>query len=269
MRKYFYTDGVTKFGPFSKEELKEQQISRSTKIWYFGIENWTELSLISDLDDLTSVIPPDLSKPTPLLNNNIKSNKFDFKKSISSLVINLKTHQKKKWLVGISVSIILSLIILGMFRKQSEEKLYEDIAANSYLTDEKFEIYIDKFYRDLEFYGIYPKKPSTIIIKFSKLDQLDNTTHIHAISFGRNDDDRIEIYINPSSWKQFTKSMRYYLMYHELSHDILNVDDLDRKTSNEGRLMYPEISSYERKNMDDFIESYHTLFEEESSKWKQ
>ena len=43
-------------------------------------------------------------------------------------------------------------------------------------------------------------------------------------------------------------------MYHELVHDILNLDDLDAKTWNEGKLMYPEISSYENKTMDDFIE---------------
>ena len=268
MRKYFYTDGVTKFGPYSKEELKTEKISRSTKVWYLGIEKWTELSLINELDDVTSVIPPDIKKPNPLLNNKPKTNKFDYKETISSLMLNLKKYYKRKWFFGIVVSIIITVIILGIFRKQTEEKLYEDIVANSYVTDEKFDIYIDKFYRDLEFFGIYPKKPSATIIKFSKLDQLDNTTHIHGLSFGGNHDDRIEIYINPSSWKKFTKPMKYYLMYHELAHDVLNVDDLEKKLSNEGKLMYPEISSYEKKNMDDFIESFHTLFEEEASKWK-
>ena len=96
----------------------------------------------------------------------------------------------------------------------------------------------------------------------SRLDQLDNTTHIHGLSFGHNDDSRIEIYINPSSWKQFTRPMRYFLMYHELSHDVLNLDDLDIKPENEGKLMYPEISSYEMKSMDDFIESFHSLFKQ-------
>ena len=73
-------------------------------------------------------------------------------------------------------------------------------------------------------------------------------------------------YINPSSWQQFSKPMRYFLMYHELAHDVLNLDDLDNIAINEGKLMYPEISSYEKKNMDDFIESFHTLFEEHSKK---
>ena len=76
------------------------------------------------------------------------------------------------------------------------------------------------------------------------------------------DDDRIEIYINKSSWDDFNKQKRYYLMYHELSHDVLNLDDLDDSPSNEGKLMYPAISSYELITMDDFIDSFHALFEE-------
>ena len=42
----------------------------------------------------------------------------------------------------------------------------------------------------------------------------------------------------------------------------INLDDLDIKPENEGKLMYPEISSYEMKSMDDFIESFHSLFEQ-------
>ena len=81
-----------------------------------------------------------------------------------------------------------------------------------------------------------------------------------------NDDDRIEIYINPSTWESFNKPMRYYLMYHELSHDVLNVDDLEHLQINEGKLMYPSIATYESKTMDDFIESSHELFEEVAAK---
>ncbi len=58
--------------------------------------------------------------------------------------------------------------------------------------------------------------------------------------------------------------MRYFLMYHELAHDVLNLDDLEAKSLNEGKLMYPAISSYENKNMDEFIENSHALFEKES-----
>ena len=55
--------------------------------------------------------------------------------------------------------------------------------------------------------------------------------------------------------------MRYFIMYHELTHDILNLNDLKYLPENEGKLMYPELENYNEKTMDDFIESSHKLFE--------
>lgn len=266
MRKYFYTDGVSKFGPFSKDELKSQQLKRSTKVWYYGLEKWTEMSEISDLNDIISTIPPEI-KPLKVPTENIiqETEPKPLEKNIP-VYSKPKKSNLSKWIIGFTILIIVSFIILKLVQKQTEANLYKEIIANSYDGDVDFDIYVEKFYRDLEFYGIFPKKPKTTIIKFSKLDQLDNTTHIHGLSLGHNDDNKIEIYINPSSWQQFTKPMRYFLMYHELAHDVLNLDDLDNKAINEGKLMYPEISSYEKKNMDDFIESFHALFEEHSKK---
>ncbi len=266
MRKYFYTDGVNKFGPFSKDELKSHQINRSTKIWYYGLDKWTEIKEISELEDITSTIPPEL-KPFNDSNEN-KIQKLEKKLVEKPLPVHQKQNKSKlsRLIIGMVILLVICFVILKLTQRQSEANLYKEIVANSYDGDADFDIYVEKFYRDLGFYGIFPKKPKTTIIKFSRLDQLDNTTHIHGLSLGHNDDNRIEIYINPSSWQQFTKSMRYFLMYHELVHDVLNLDDLDKKPMNEGKLMYPEISRYEKKNMDDFIESFHALFEEHSKK---
>ena len=260
MKKYFYTDGKDKFGPYSKDELKTKNISRSTKIWCSGMSDWEELSQIIELEDIKSNFPPHINKVLQ------SSNSLESKHSQKQKIFNnsfLKIFNKKyaKWL---AFTILIALLFI-IFKSQNEPNLHNQIAANSFETGESFDIYLDKFYRDLELYGIFPQKPSKTIIKFSKLDQLKNTTHIHAVSFGIYNDDIIEIYINPSSWKSFNKPMRYFLMYHELAHDILNVDDLEKISRNEGKLMYPEISSYENKNMDDFIESFHSMFESHSS----
>jgi len=268
MIKYFYTDGNAKFGPFTKEELKMQKITRDTKIWYYGIEKWTELSNIKELNDIFTSIPPNITNP--YLNNNKD-------KSIDSLIhqktplikVNTNSISKsniKKWAIGILSVLTISIVVHKLIKYQSKIKLYNIIVADSYESDDNFEVYVDKFYRDLEFHGIFPKKPKKTIIKFSKLDQLDNTTHIHGVCFGSNDDDIIEIYLNPSTWKQFNKPMRHYLMYHELAHDILNLDDLPVNQMNEGKIMFPELSHYENKKMDDFIESSHALFIEQSLK---
>ena len=263
MTKYFFTDGKEKYGPFSKEELKNQTISRTSKVWRYGMDKWMYLSELPELNDVLISIPPDLkSKPT----NQDPTNRINFEAQSNQKLRASPSKQEKKsssviiWLIAIFIVLFFAYSVT---QNQSDVNLYKEIVANSYDTDEDFDMYVQKFYRDLAFHGIYPKKPKLTTIKFSKLDQIENTTHIHALSYGANDDDIIEVYINPSTWIKFDKPMRYILMYHELSHDILNLDDLEATPWNEGKLMYPAISSYENKNMDDFIESAHALFEEQ------
>ena len=262
MKKYFYTNGKDKIGPFTFEELKEQNLSRETKIWYYGLDNWTTLSEIEELKSITSSIPPKLkiSKQKEIQNpivSKIEIPKIDIEDRPSRFRSTLK-----RVILFIVISSVAFIIGYIAYNRNQENELYQNIVSSAYETDFDFDFYVKKFYRDVEIFGIFPKKPKTTIIKFAKLDQLDDATHIHGLSYGMNDDDRIEIYINPSTWEEFNKPMRYYLMYHELSHDVLNVDDLEELPINEGKLMYPVLTKYEGKTMDDFIESSHALFED-------
>lgn len=265
MKKYFYTDGKGKFGPFTIEELLERNISRETKVWYYGLQAWTPFNQLEESSDLFQKLPPPINiQPPPIPSTDPP--KIDFIEPIP-----LKRDSKPIW-VNILVAIfILSLIALAIWATTSSEKASEEvdytiIVESAYDSDEDFSMYVEKFYRDLNVFGMYPKKPSEVIIKFARLDQIKNSTHVHAYSFGGQNDDLIEIYINPSSWEKFNKPKRYFLMYHELAHDVLNLDDLSASAANKGRLMYPNIESYERLTMDHFIESYQELFEEVSVK---
>jgi len=266
MKKYFYTDGIEKFGPFTIDELKEQNLSRVTKVWFYGLDNWTTLSEIDELNSITSSIPPQLK----ISNAKETQNTNEPKPTKQKLNIEKKTiktsNNLKRVIIITATSIIVLLIGFVSYKHHQNNELYQNIVNSAYDTDTDFDFYVKKFYRDVEVFGIFPKKPKTTIIKFARLDQLTYATHIHGLSYGMNDNDRIEIYINPSTWESFNKPMRYFLMYHELSHDVLNVDDLSNLTVNEGKLMFPEIASYEAKTMDDFIESAHELFEEVASK---
>ena len=235
MRKYFYIKNGEKIGPLSEIELLKEPIKSDTKIWYFGLKDWTEFSNIYDLNNSRPPIPINT-------NNNTFSN-------------------PRKWLFSI---LGLTLIIVSLYFYligNKEEKIYNEVVANSISAEEDSSFYLDNFYRDLEFYGIYPQKPKEIIIKLSNIDQIGQTSHIHALCYGINNDEIIEIYINKNSWNSFNKPLRYLLMYHELSHDVLNLEDLEATPNNEGKLMYSEISRYENYTMDDFIESFHLEFE--------
>lgn len=269
MSKYFYTDGKEKYGPYSEEELKNENISRSTKVWCYGMDKWTELSQVPNLKGIISFIPPKLNtklykkEEQQKVKLETKTNPEKEIKTIPSSIKKKKNQNSGKWLIAVVLIALVSIFTYSLVKNQQSANQYNEIVSNSYDANENFDLYVQKFYRDLEFYGIYPKKPKVQIIKFSKLDQLDNTTHIHGLSFGIDDDDKIEIYINPSTWEKFNKPMRYILMYHELAHDVLNVDDLEAESWNEGKLMYPYISSYDNKDMDAFIESAHDLFEKQ------
>ena len=258
MKKYFYTDGVSKFGPYTLEELFKKGISRDTKIWFFGLTIWTPFNEIEELSQFVSKLPPAIKQPSipkppsipsiPSSNNNETNRK--------------PTIWKEVIIVAIFVVVIFSLWVAFRKSEPKSKDVYEEIVSRSYDSDEEFEMYLDKFYRDLGVLGIYPTKPSKRIIKFSNLEEIADATHIHGISFGHNNEDLIEIYINPTSWNKFNRAQKYFLMYHELSHDVLNLDDLEPEDANKGRLMFPNIESYDKISMDEFIESYQKLFEE-------
>jgi hypothetical protein len=258
VKKFFYTDGVSKFGPYSIEELLQKGISRDTKIWFLGLSTWTSFDEIEELNQFVSKLPPPIKKPSISISPKI----LQIPTSPNNETKSKLTFWKEVTIIGLFVVVIFSIWLI--FRK-SEEKpkdIYGDIVNGSYDSDEDFSMYVSKFYRDLEILGIYPAKPNKVIIKFSNLDKITDATHIHGISFGHDNDEVIEIYINPSSWNKFNRAQKYFLMYHELSHDILNLDDLEVDDANKGRLMFPNIESYEKITMDEFIESYQKTFED-------
>ena len=142
---------------------------------------------------------------------------------------------------------------------QSVSEQRELLISKSFESDE-FDMYVDKFYRDANHLGIYPVKPEKIIIKFSYFDRIKSKTHVHGNSFGRNNDDIIEIYINKTSWDDFNKAQRYHIMYHELGHDVLNLPDFDKNIQDKSAIMYPSASSGGYYLMDDFIVSMKRMF---------
>ena len=69
---------------------------------------------------------------------------------------------------------------------------------------------------------------SNIVAEFKELE--DN---ILGLSHGRNDDKLIKVYVDPVKWSNPSKSKKWYLIYHELGHDVLNLSH-----GNGGKMMF-------------------------------
>ena len=242
MTKYYCIQKGKRQGPFSKEELSRQLISAKTLIWFHPLDDWTRLSDIPELSDV-GLMAVDKKE----------------KKSINV------------WALMIGMSILISIVqfLPTLVDKDTSASSkpeyyytynYNQISTSAIDSDVDFDMYVEKFYRDAFFMGIYPPKPKTTIIKLAPLDEIEGLTHYHGVSYGGDDDTKIEIYINPSTWEKFNKPMRYALMYHELAHDVLNLGHLTLAESNTVKqLMTPSVADGSF-TMDEFIESYKALF---------
>jgi hypothetical protein len=86
---------------------------------------------------------------------------------------------------------------------------------------------IDIFLLDCKEHNITITKEK-VIASFETLDA--NTL---GLSYGMNDDSIIDLKIDPEKWKDASNPKRWYLIYHELGHDVLNLEH-----GNGGKMMF-------------------------------
>jgi len=79
MKKYFYSNGTEKQGPFSFDELKTENITQETLIWFEGLEDWTVAYEIEELNEIFELIPP------PVIENEFKIVNNEFHEKMSKL----------------------------------------------------------------------------------------------------------------------------------------------------------------------------------------
>ena len=103
MKKYFYTDGTTNFGPFTLEELKEKHISRDTMVWFQELGEWKHAETVSELNELFLLAPPPL--PGVTATGIAQTNK-------SSVPVDLKPP--KTWLVESILATLLCCLPFGI-----------------------------------------------------------------------------------------------------------------------------------------------------------
>lgn len=111
MYKFYLHNGKNQDGPFTKTELKEKNITKTTEIWYEGLADWVKAENIEELKDLF-----DNKTPPP------------FKKNITT-----ERSKTKSWrgilikTAFVSVLIIGGMVIYGNINSPKEENYFEKV----------------------------------------------------------------------------------------------------------------------------------------------
>jgi hypothetical protein len=86
---------------------------------------------------------------------------------------------------------------------------------------------IEIFLIDCKLKGLdFPK--NTIDAKFESLEE-----NIIGLSYAKDNDQLIKIKVDPKAWSESSNPKKWYLLYHELGHDVLNLDH-----GNGGKMMF-------------------------------
>lgn len=239
--KYYYVNSKKQsVGPFSYHEFLSLQLDSSTLIWFTGQKEWRPLKEFDFLLPASGASENKIKKPSA-------------RSSIHSPKITKK-------IIYVSIACVLGVLLLIFFATTiSSSTQKRHIAENAYDSEELYP-YLETFYRDIEYFGINKKKSRSVCIKMAPMQYFEDTKDYYGVSYGYNDDDVIEIYINEDGWRNLNRAQKYALMYHELSHDILNVDDLPDTPENYDKLMGPVMSRFDNLTMDQFIDMSHELF---------
>tara|TARA_B100001063_G_scaffold9557_1_gene7518 strand:- start:1332 stop:2375 length:1044 start_codon:yes stop_codon:yes gene_type:complete len=90
---------------------------------------------------------------------------------------------------------------------------------------------VEVFLLDLENRSIEFNKAQSIDVSFENLEG-----DTFGQSYSTNNDNQIKIKIDPEKWSDASPPKRWYLLYHELGHDVLNLSH-----GNGGKMMFPFI----------------------------
>jgi|LSQX01.3.fsa_nt_gb hypothetical protein len=107
MKKYFYSDGTNKFGPYTIEELKGMNITPHTLIWFQGLTDWRAANTFPELYE---VYMP--STPPPVT---ITSSSFNEPRNNISQPYNVNNQQPPKtWLVESILATLFCCLPFGI-----------------------------------------------------------------------------------------------------------------------------------------------------------
>lgn len=127
---------------------------------------------------------------------------------------------------------LLKILLIGLLfincTSQTREPVY------TYELSKELQPYVFEYLSTLENYDIKFKKQSFIVV----FDADIMRTHLIGQAKGMFNDNLVYVKINPSLWQELTTKQKRHLIFHELSHDIFNIEH-----TTEVELMKPSMAS--------------------------
>ncbi len=116
MKKYYLHSGTENIGPFDINELKAKGITKSTSVWFEGMEEWKNAGNIEELKDLLKSSPPvfipKTVTPAPIPQQKINNEKIDEPVKKKSNILKF---------VGIIILVIVGLSIYASINESSSD----------------------------------------------------------------------------------------------------------------------------------------------------
>ena len=134
----------------------------------------------------------------------------------------------------------LAMAIMPKF----DQYIYSNIADFPYPNEYDIELMVKTFFEDIFAVNKYYESPSNLITKLEEnkkivfnnivglFESLDGDTIAQSFAIG--DDSKVLLKIDSEKWVKATTMKRWYILYHELGHDVLNL-----RHGQGGKMMFP------------------------------
>lgn len=145
--------------------------------------------------------------------------------------------------------ILLIVIIFMLFQIQESAAHLKKMVANN--SEWIFDSYLDQFIADANKRGI-----DLSHVRDGQIDiYWGDTDGDIAEAIGMNEDDSVQIIVNPIIWTELSELERKEIMYHEFGHDILNLEH-----TSHGIMMDEELAATDNQMLEIYIEALFNLY---------
>lgn len=122
MKKYFLHNGTESSGPFDFEELKAKRITKTSPIWFEGMENWKTAGEVPELKTIFAVVPPPIPSFTEVLPKQKVEKKLEEEEKEKEQKI-LGLSKKTFFIVLASLIILVAVTVLNTLEDNRSREL--------------------------------------------------------------------------------------------------------------------------------------------------